>query len=223
MIQGKPIPASEVYWAWLRICAIVALGTGWFSEYKKLRGMVANRPVLKVPPSGCYVDSRPFTWQREAQNVSCLHLRIVNDPRIPTEHGNAVGIGATITFFDSDDVCLFFFDARWGDSTQPSFLERGESTFTLLNVDLPIGRTREIDIAIKTATDDNCYGFNNDSYHANHFLHPRWKLVGERFKAVVRVRGAFVDYAWEVRFRNPGKGLEFEVESCKEVKPSSPF
>ena len=200
-----------------------AVFTAWRDQYRmvlELTARLANGPALKVPVNGCYVDTREFSWHEVSwrkQNASCIHLRIINDPKFPTEHGNANGIGATIAFLDSNNTELFNLDGRWGDSTQPSSVERGQSTFHLLTVDLPIGRTREIDIAFKYPEETDCFAFNNESYQFPRFQHPARRLVGTWFSARVRIRGPNVDHSWIVSFRNPGAGSGLEVVGCAAI------
>jgi hypothetical protein len=180
-------------------------------------------PRLVVRPNALYEETR-YTLlplgggPRTAQiQFSTILLRITNDPVVSTADSIAVKVGATLSFYDLQGGELFSFDGRWGDTTQPPHLEQHQNRFDLLTADIPIGRTRELGVAIKYPHDEECYGVNNDSYGYPLLKNPNWRLEGEEFSVRIRVRGAFVDKTWRVRFRNLGVGRGLEPLDCAEV------
>ena len=162
-------PPNTVFWACVQIAFVIAALLAWGPRHYKWRALVTGRPELLIPPQGCYVDERRFTFtdtaHPEAQNswvetttiqamASCLLLRITNDPKMPVDQANAKGIGAVITILNDIGKELFSFDARWADTSQPFTRQTGQSRFDLLSVDIPIGKTREVDIAFKFQPED---------------------------------------------------------------------
>ncbi len=223
-------PPNTVFWACVQIAFVIAALLAWGQEHYKWRALVTGRPELVIPPQGCYVDERRFTFtdtpHPEAQNswvetttiqamASCLLLRITNDPKMPVDQANAKGIGAVITILNDIGKELFSFDARWADTSQPFTRQTGQSRFDLLSVDIPIGKTREVDIAFKFLTEESSYGFNNDSYDYPKLQNPQRRLSQGRYVARVRVRGSFVDKRWDISFINNGVNRPLEIIECK--------
>lgn len=145
--------------------------------------------------------------QPPRRDGSALRLKICNDPPVPVPSANAIKVGARLTFYDSNDSELFSFEGRWSDADQPSIRHPGESKADLLSVDIPIGQSRDIDIAMKYPNEAEAYGINNDSYFAFHYQNPAWKLVGEEFRVEVRLRGTYIDKTWRMRFKNTPQRL----------------
>jgi hypothetical protein len=212
--QDKPVTAFAMlaisvplFWAG----ALVA----WKKEFDAVehyRKIFSTMPRLR--PAEFYANSVIYQYgdgSMPPRRVgSSVHLKIRNDPQFPVPEANAKGVSAKITFYDSQNSELFTFDARWSDTDQPSSRAQLQSKFDLLCVDIPIGQTREIDIAMKYPDETDAYGFNNDSYFCSQYQNPQWKLVGEDFTVEVRVRGTYIDKIWRMRFKNTAKELKPE-------------
>ena len=193
-----------------------------------LESLKKGRPLLKIAPAGCCVDTRQFNQHLPAGvynsqglpnpvpititfAASCLHVRIINNPDFSTPEAAARKVSAVIRFYDEQGKELFFIDGRWAESDQPATRPWGVSTIDLLSMDFGIGQTRELDVAFKDSEDVECYGINNDSFRTVGLKYPRFKLEGRIFTAEIRLRGEWIDQTFKVRFRNLGRGAGLEV------------
>ena len=88
---------------------------------------------------------------------------------------------------------------------------------TLLPADFPIGLRRELNLAFKYPADQECYGFNNETYNLPDWRDPRRCLTGEEFIVEVRLRGPYVDRQWAFEFSNPGAGSDLEGGQYKQL------
>jgi hypothetical protein len=104
---------------------------------------------------------------------------------------------------------LFILDASWGDTNQS---QPGHTTIDLLSVDFQIGQTREVDVDFKNPEEAESHGLNNDSQGRPDWKDPRWRLDGEEFSVVIRLRGPYIHNSWQGYFRNPGVGQPFAVK-----------
>lgn len=183
------------------------------TDVETLMGKLSSWPMLTIAPNGFYVDQRVRVQEVGAGHVevpiSSLLLRITNRPSHHTPDGIARNILATITFRNEAGNDLFTMDARWADTRIP---RPGESIISLLSTEIPIGQTRELDIAFKLPEDAECYGINNDSFVGTADLkNPRWRLEGTSFSAIVKLWGPYVDQEWKLDFRNPGPGHQLQA------------
>lgn len=180
---------------------------------------------MKLAPDGFYADTRTLrineiiaetgeVVRSESKEMSCVHAGFVNDPVVPTPDGVAKDVLGIVEFFDATGKKLYFLDGRWADTDQP---QPETPTVQLLSVNIPIGQTREMDIAFKYPEDDDCYGVNNDSYRTSDFRDPRWKLTGSDFYAIVRLRAPYIDKRWRFSFRNLGSGKGLEAVEAQEM------
>lgn len=173
-----------------------------------------TRYTIVPIPGGTRTKSVPF---------SCVILRITNDAATSAPDSVAKQVGAFLAFYNADGRFLFSFAGRWGDTPQPPHLQQNQVPFELLNVDFPIGGTRELNIAIKYLEDAECYGVNNDSYgYPPYFNNPRWRLDGQRFRVDIRVQGVYVDRSWTVHFANLGVGGGLEAVSFEDAASGAP-
>jgi len=205
----------------------------WRTEREKrdaLEQRLSGLPLIKLAPQGFYTQNRQLniheklrdtdvTIRTITREMSCLLARFINDPASPTPDSIARDITATIRFEDAAGKELFWLDARWGDTDQPT---PGTSTIDLQSVDFAIGQTREVDIAFKLPEVEDCYRVNNDSYGNPDFKDSRWRLQGTEFCATVRLRRPYVDKSWRFHFRNPGTEKNLEACDYKELSPTPP-
>ena len=209
------------------LCMAISVFLVWLREAQRrerLEQRFAGLPKLRLSPDGFYADvrtvrSREATIQGIVIRTSdlpifCIHCRFINDPEVSTLESIARNVTATMEFRDANNRLLFTLDGRWGDTDQP---QPGQTTIDLLSVDFQIGQTREVDIAFKYPGDADSYGFNNDSYGRPDWRDPRWRLDGEDFSLVIRLRGPYIDNRWQCYFRNPGVGQPFEARGIQSV------
>jgi hypothetical protein len=207
--------AVSVFLVWLREV----------QKREKLEQRFAGLPKVKLAPDGFYADMRTLRIREGTiqgnlvrmiqRPISCIHCRFINDPEVSTPESVAQNITATLEFRDANNRMLFTLDGRWGDTDQP---QPGQTTIDLLSVDFQIGQTREVDIAFKHPEEAESHGLNNDSYGRPDWKDPRWRLDGEDFSVVIRLRGPYIDNRWQCYFRNPGVERPLETgdfERCK--------
>lgn len=214
--------------AFAALCLIAATFLVWRREREHVEALEArfkSLPAMKLAPQGFYADTRKLrvnklirqtgeVFSSEVKEMSCVHARFVNDPVVPTPDAVAKDVIGIVEFYDASGKKQFFLDGRWGDTDQP---QPGAQTIQLLAVNIPIGQTREIDIAFKFPEDDECHGVNNDSYRTGDLKDPRWRLTGSDFYAVVRLRAPYIDKRWKLHFRNPGPGKQLEALEAEEI------
>jgi hypothetical protein len=210
------------------LCLVAATFLVWEREKEQVETLEARfkgLPFIRLAPEGFYADTRPLQINEtiaptgevvrfQLKEMRCVRARFVNDPVVPTPDGVANDVVGTVEFFDASGERLCFMDGRWADTDQP---QPGTSTVQLLAVNIPIGQTREMDIAFKFPDDEDCYGVNNDSYRARDFKDQRWKLSGSDFYAVIRLRAPYIDKRWRFHFRNPGAGNGLQALEVEEI------
>jgi hypothetical protein len=158
--------------------AVVSMGTAILVEYLRRPSLdlKAIAPVdATYPPA-----SKPVTNKRDL----CVRLDNRTLPgwakwmqRLP-----ALQCRAAITFHHFDDERDIFgkaMEGRWTDTPEPTAIASaqnpGGQQFALIpewrGVDILPGDSAHLDIAIRAEDDDECYGWNNDSY----FCTPLWR------------------------------------------------
>ena len=220
-------------------CEVDTDGTDWLSagafgaaigppdERPKLEPETENKrglslPNLEVAPGGFHVDERYVgSGGVYTTPISCLHVRFVNDPQVPTDNSIARGIIANISYLAKKDLKPILSQAgRWGDSPQPPAVQKGTPVVDLAHMDFPIGAIRELNLAIKYPEDSDCYAVNNQSYSSPNLRNPNQRLLGEDFIAQVRLRGPYVDRSWKFEFKNLGAGHGLKVGQWEELNGS---
>jgi hypothetical protein len=144
-------------------------------------------------------------------DLRTLRVKLFNEPlrswgkwmvRAP-----ALQCRAEITFHHRDGNNVFgrVMDGRWASSPEPApspiFGLNGAHQSNLLDftrialasrVDVYPGENELLDIANRPYDDNDCYGWNNETYFTTpRFRNPNWRLVPERYlvKVVVRSSG----------------------------------
>jgi hypothetical protein len=216
---------KKLFATFAALCMAVSVFVVWLREVQmreKLEQRFAGLPKLKLAPDGFYADLRTLRIRAGTiqgnllrmveRPISCVHCRFINDPDVSTPESVARSVTATIEFRDVSNRTLFSLDGRWADTDQP---QPGQTTIELLSVDFQIGQTREVDIAFKYPEEGDSHGLNNDSYGRPDWKDPRWRLNGEDFSVVIRLRGPYIENKWQCYFRNPGIGQPFETREIQ--------
>lgn len=138
-----------------------------------------------------------------------LHVRIQNRsvPRLISwvyDGEPALSCAAWVSFHHLDGQQIFREEmtARWTETPEPEFeqFKVGNQTAVRVTkvqntVDIPPGESSQIDAVSRIDGEDECYGWNNQSYLHN-WRHPDWKLDKGRYIARVRAKSGgreFVD------------------------------
>lgn len=196
---------------------IVAAGWAWLDEYRKAEAekiradnlaikideIEQAKPKIKLrEPSAIFTESvRQSYGNNMFGDVPFLKANFVNDPPRPYPSAVAKGVLATIDYYDSsDNRHLLSIDGRWADSDQPSALNPLSSRVHLLSTNFGIGQSHSLDIAYLDCKTRECFAWNNDNYNYFLFRCEAHRLSGQTFKAIVRLRGEWVDERFEIYF-----------------------
>src|SRR5262249_50840343 len=148
------------------------------------------------------IDQRAVVgWQRFAFHMLHLRLRSDTNTPLPSERSFARHVGATVAALNGDGNEMFEMHARWSDEPQPPNLGPAAAVPDILTVDFALGQSREIDLCF-IAGDGNVYGFNNDSYHHDNLIDPRWRMDGNNHCLRVRVQGLLIDAMYMLTFES---------------------
>jgi hypothetical protein len=183
-------------------------------DVRKLKEQLTDIPRLHVVEGGFYKDVRTLSSEdargrfTPLGELSCLHVKFMNDPKRSTGMSIARQVLAEIVFTDAKtegEICRV--RGRWGDTLEPSRLPQHLTPEdALATVDFAIGQIRELDIAYKYPDEQECYAMSNDTYGRPDWRYEKQKTLCNEIKARVRLRGVGVDASWEFRFENPNRG-----------------
>jgi hypothetical protein len=157
-----------------------------------------RKPKLQLrlaPPTDIEYRNRP------AQNVRFLGLEQVNKP-LPRwarwmSRSTALQCHADITFHHLDGQNVFgrAMIGRWSGSPEPTPIRfRIGDQLVLISdpsrvttrIDVPPGEAQRLDVAARFDAEDECYGWNNESYFSDPvWRNPDWRLNSGRY--LVRV------------------------------------
>jgi hypothetical protein len=174
----------------------LSIGTAIVVEYLR-------RPSLRVellPP----IDATYPPGTRPVTNMRSLHAKLYNRtlPRGAKWmlRAPALQCRAMITFHYLDDEHDLFgraMEGRWSDTPQPIPIvvlqnpdgqQLGLFPELSRGVDVLPGDSAELDILIRADDDDDCYGWNNESYYSTPlWRNPRWQLPRGRHLVKVEV------------------------------------
>ena len=130
-----------------------------------------------------------------------LHVRIRNRtvPRLISwvyDGEPALSCASWVSFHHLDGHQIFEKEmtARWTETPEPELQQFKVDEKVVVRVtnvqntvDIPSGESTQIDVVSRIDGDDECYGWNNQSYLHN-WRHPDWKLDKGRYIARVRVK-----------------------------------
>jgi hypothetical protein len=161
-----------------------------------------------------------------------LHIQVHNK-NVPkwlawVYHGEpALTCQAWITFYHLDGHRVFDREmkARWSGSDQPKveIINTKEGQLARLvgvqdSFDIPPGDQTDVDIVFRAKEEEDCFGWNNESYLHN-WRHPSWKLEKGRYIARIRIKTGGQEYTNAFLIANDVAYSDFRlVEIDKEAK-----
>jgi hypothetical protein len=109
----------------------------------------------------------------------------------------ALSCAGWITFLDAQGKPLFKKEmlGRWSETVDPPQIEYTKTDDGVVarlvspqnTVDIPPGEYANLDVVNKMQGEDECYGWNNESY-IHKWRHPEWKIAAGTCLAKVRVK-----------------------------------
>lgn len=166
------------------------------------------------------------------EEMRSLRVSVLNEP-LPVwakwmVRAPALQCRATITFHHLIDGRNFFgraMEGRWAGSPEPLPLPvigpQGQQfqvlDFTRLTlksrIDIYPGQTQVLDIANRPDNDDECYGWNNETYFATPpWRNPNWKLPRGRYLLTVIISSSGQEVADFFHLANDGLRRDFRLE-----------
>jgi hypothetical protein len=190
--------------------------------------MVENlrKPRLQLsldPPSDRQYQNRP------AQNVRFLSVELDNKP-LPRwarwmSRSAALQCHGNITFHHLDGQNIFgrIMIGRWSESPEPTatIFTIGSQTVSIVDpsrvttrIDVPPGESLHLDIAARFDDEDECYGWNNDSYFSSPiWKNPDWRLSAGRYLVRVTIISAGDKCVGLFRLINDVPQHDFRIEA----------
>lgn len=161
-----------------------------------------------ITREGGRIISREHPW--------FTRVKIANDPKSALQAVDAV-IAAHITFYNSSgNKCFPTMIGRWAET--PEIAQGGQPIEIEQPTIPPTGRPYILDIGLKYHSEDEFYGYNNET--------PRKPTIGFRdkdrrlsphtYSVEVKLKGAGVDKAFWFELVNHGKGKEVDFDSKKQ-------
>ena len=136
----------------------------------------------------------------------------------------ALSCEAWVRFFHLDGQPVFEKEmtARWAESPEPQLItfdvEGGKAAKIIgyqNTIDIPPADSTQVDIVARIKGDENCYGWNNESYLYN-WKHPKWVINPGRYIAVVRVKTGGRQFREAFLIVNDVPFGDFRLESAPE-------
>lgn len=202
--------------------SLTSIGANVLIEYlrrPKLK-LFAERPPYDLP----YPDNR-LTQMR------ALRVKLFNKPLgrwVAVIRAPALQCRATITFHHKDGKDVFgrSMDGRWAGSPEPTASpildSEGKHQFSLIDftrltvvsrIDLYPGETEILDIAVRVGDDDECYGWNNETYFSTpRWRNPDWKLKSGQYLVTVAVVSSGQKCVGYFRLVNDVSRADFRLE-----------
>ena len=167
---------------------------------------------------------------RPAAEARYLHVRVSNElpPRLLYFHHRkpAVGCKALITFHIAADGRKFIDDemtGRWARSREPiSAVCTNQGTLSYIpdpsvvrdDLDIYAGQQEALDVAARFDQEDECYGWNNESYWSQTLWRSQhWKLPKGEYLVVVTIRTSDgLAYRDIFKLLNAGTRQDFRLE-----------
>lgn len=211
------------------IAFIVSAAVAWGQEryaVVQLKRRLKGIPHIVLDPHGLFTKIRQYYVKVTTRagdvvpalaDYQCAVIRVLNDPVVSGPDAIAKGVSAVITFYDVSGKELFTCPGRWADPNQPYSPDDPQFRPDLTTLEIPIGGMKELDIVLKYIAEDVCYGITTENYGLPGLRNFRTQLKGTDFSARVRVRGAFIDKVWLVKFRSLGAMTELQPISCEEI------
>jgi hypothetical protein len=159
--------------------------------------------------------------------VTWLHIRVHNQ-NMPNwlspvySRDPALMCRAWITFHHLDDGLRVFdreMNARWSETLEPIIETKdtpkgklGSFVNVQTTVDIPPGEYTTIDVVNRFRGEDNCYGWNNESYIYN-WKHFAWKLDKGRYIIRARIKTGGREFTNSFLLVNDVEYEDFRLES----------
>jgi hypothetical protein len=146
--------------------------------------------------------------------VYCANVLLKNDPTGSHPTAEAASVLGQITFLHGGVPVLTIHTARWGDTEQPAIRKAKDPFASLIDlntVPFKIGETHELNVAIKHPHQAHFYAFDNSTYDYANWENPAYRLEGDTYEVIVRLRGVHLDQEHRFKLRNlgAGTGLQF--------------
>jgi hypothetical protein len=169
---------------------------------RRYRSIHPYGPAFHVGRVSSWQSSRGEKWETDVLSVCFTYA-----PKDRTETvAKRLGVEFTCK---GENVLLPWLHARLPASPEPSL----DNPLPEITFDLGLDQWQGACLVIKEPQSDNCYLFNNDSYHHPRGQNPKWKLGPGEYKVVVRITGLKEPERLECTFLNPGQGGSLEVKS----------
>jgi hypothetical protein len=175
----------------------------WREEYLKrqnLENRLAGLPILRMSTRAFSSDT--FYINGIDEEYSCIHLNLVNTPTVHTHESVARGVRANIAFYDEAGAHLLEFPGRWSDTPQPHAQDQRVGRIHYESLDIQIGQTVSLDIAMKRLSEDLCYGVNNECFSYPHLQNSRFKLPAGKLRCEVRITAPYIDSTFRLLFES---------------------
>lgn len=145
------------------------------------------------------------------------HAIFANDPKVSTKSATAEKVLGHVSFYTSDrKTMLFEMVGRWAETPERAMV--GPKVVDTNQIDMaPNAMPRTLDIVMKYAQDDDCYGLNNDNPARSpmDWRDKTRKLSIGEYAIKVRIRGTNVDDLFWFILKNPGAGSEVILTPAK--------
>ena len=145
------------------------------------------------------------------------HIRFAYCPKNGTRENEARNVAAFISFYDMNEkVLLKRKQGRWGDTDDPSNLNRAEKV-AILNMNFPSNCTpRGLDLVMKYKDEEDWYFYNNANYFFENWIDEKHKLKENTVTAEVQLIGERVKEKFRFILHNEGKNGDITVRRMKE-------
>lgn len=173
------------------------------------------------------------------QQFSALRVEVSNSPSswLAWMRGPALQCRGDISFHryqTGENIFGKVMAARWATSPQPTAIQifdlQGNEAYRIRDLDRLViqsridiypGEKEIMDVVVRTDNDDDCYGWNNETYFVPPFgKNPNWKLGKDRFlvKVVVRSTGKTCGRVFQLINDTPLGAFRLEPATREESK-----
>jgi hypothetical protein len=207
-------------WLQLILGAVIAIVVAIWVEYLRRPRL---RLLVETPPIDTTYSDRPAKHRRG------VRLKVCNEP-LPIwaqwmVRAPALQCRGTITFHHLDGQNVFgrSMEARWAGSLEPVPIpvvnSEGKQEFQILDprlnaesrTDVYPGEFGTLDVAVRLDEDEDCYGWNNESY-LSAWRNPNWTLQHGRYLVSVTISSSGQKCVGLFRLLNDVPRTDFRLE-----------
>ncbi len=190
-----------------------------------------RRPALSI----CLCDPQELDYTgrgKPANKMYLVHLELSNKPLCRwirwMSRNSAIQCHGTISFHHLDGQNVFgrAMPIRWGRSPEPVPVTVECSDRAIIVYNQVVGWMRRMDVhpgegeifnvAARFDAEEECYGWNNDSYYCTPvWRNPEWKLGRGRFLVKVTVNSAGEKCTGLFRLINDAPVGDFRIEAAR--------